>query len=121
LPLGTGIGSSKGVFHPRLATGASRCRFPVVRHSLASIETAVLFGVPIAGLARCLKIAFGPFRQEHRPSCLEAGAGLVESRRGAVSAFPGVTTGIEAAGQSHWSWSCGMPLRMAIVLTCTSP
>ncbi len=96
-------------------------RFPIRRHSLASIKAAILLGRPISLVRARLenRLRFGLI--ETLATLLEFGARLVEGLRGAVGAFSRVATRIEPAIPAPGSSPGGMPVRIAIVPTRTSP
>ena len=67
------------------------------RQFLASCPYGIFSLRPVPRVAPFLKIGLRSLGQEHCPRFLEIGAGLVEGRGGAIGAFAGMATGIEAA------------------------
>jgi hypothetical protein len=66
------------------------------RQAELCVPHSVFPSVPISSVAVRLKISFLSFRKEHRPRALEVGAGFLESWRGPVAMFAGMTAEIEA-------------------------
>ena len=89
-----------------------------MRHALAAVEPAILLGRPGFLITPCLEVGLAVVGQEHPPGRFKVGARLVERLRRAASAFSRPAIGIEPAVRLV---SCGLPVRSAIVPTCTSP
>jgi hypothetical protein len=68
--------------------------FPVVRHPLAPIETAVLLSRPVPPMAPSLKVGLGPSRQENCPCTLKIGARLIEACGRTIGKFAGIEAAV---------------------------
>jgi hypothetical protein len=115
-PRGRGIGSSNARFQPRSGTSP-----PFLRHAFAAIEAPIFLGSPVPVVLPRLKIRLRPVRQKHAPCRLKIDPRLVERSRGAGRVFPRVRAGIETTVPLPWSVLAGLPVRVAIMPTRTSP